>query len=44
MIKVMVADDEIRICELIINLINWEGLGMEIVGVADNRNRCFAHD
>lgn len=36
MIKVMVADDEIRICKLIINLINWEELGMEIVGVADN--------
>jgi len=36
MLKVIVADDEIRICKLIINLINWEELGMEIVGVADN--------
>lgn len=36
MLKVIVADDEIRICKLIMNLINWEELGMAIVGVADN--------
>lgn len=36
MLKVIVADDEIRICKLIINLINWEELGMEIVGVASD--------
>ena len=36
MLKVIVADDEIRICKLIINLINWAEHGMEIVGVADN--------
>jgi two-component system response regulator YesN len=36
MIRVIIADDEIRICKLIINLINWDELGMEIVGAADN--------
>ncbi len=36
MIRVIIADDETRICKLIINLINWDELGMQIVGVADN--------
>lgn len=36
MLKVVIADDEIRICKLIQALINWEALSMEIVGVANN--------
>ena len=36
MIRVIIADDETRICKLIEHLINWEELGMEIVGIADN--------
>ncbi len=36
MVKVVIADDEHRICQLIINLINWDQLGMQVVGVASN--------
>lgn len=36
MIKVIIADDEEKVCQLIIGLINWKLLDMEIVGVAHN--------
>ncbi|WP_410512857.1 response regulator [Paenibacillus sp. BR2-3] len=36
MIKVIIADDEEKVCQLIVGLINWELLNMEIVGVAHN--------
>lgn len=36
MIKVVIADDEEKICQLIKFLIDWKKLGMEIVGVAYN--------
>ncbi|WP_296969579.1 response regulator [Tepidanaerobacter sp. EBM-38] len=36
MIKVVIADDEVRVCKLICNLIDWKALDMEIVGVAHN--------
>lgn len=36
MIKVMIADDEERICQLIEALIDWESLHMEVVGIAHN--------
>ena len=34
MLKVMIADDEERICKLIIALVDWEKMGMEVIGVA----------
>ena len=34
MIKVLIADDELRICELIFRLIDWESLGMSVIAVA----------
>jgi two-component system response regulator YesN len=34
--KVLIADDEVNICKLIKNLINWEELGLELVGFAEN--------
>ncbi|MCD8096917.1 MAG: response regulator, partial [Lachnospiraceae bacterium] len=34
MIKVLIADDEFRICELIRHLVRWEDYDMEVVGVA----------
>lgn len=34
MIKVLIADDELRICELIFRLIDWEALGMSVIAVA----------
>ena len=36
MIKVIVADDEEKVAQLICNLVDWGALGMEIVGVAHN--------
>ena len=35
-LKVMIADDEERICQLIEALIDCDALGMEIVGVSHN--------
>ncbi len=35
-LKVVIADDEVRICQLIQALINWEDMGMEIAGTANN--------
>ncbi len=36
MIRVIIADDEENVCQLIRGLIDWESLDMEIVGVAHN--------
>ena len=36
MIKAIIADDETRICQLIIALGEWERLGVEVAGVAQN--------
>ncbi|MGG0717977.1 response regulator [Robertmurraya massiliosenegalensis] len=36
MIKVVIADDEEKVCQLIMNLVNWEPLDMQVVGVAHN--------
>lgn len=36
MIRVVVADDENKVCQLICQLIDWEGLGMSLVGTASN--------
>ena len=32
--RVLIADDEKKVCELITHLINWDALGMEIIGYA----------
>ena len=34
MVKLLICDDEVKICRLIKNLINWEELGAEVVGMA----------
>ena len=36
MIKVLIVDDEFRVSQLICNLIDWESLDMQIIGVAHN--------
>lgn len=36
MLKVVVADDEARVCDLILLLADWGSLGMEVVGTAAN--------
>lgn len=36
MLKVVVADDELHVCQLICNLVDWHSFDMDIVGVAHN--------
>lgn len=36
MLKVLVADDEEKICQLIVKLVDWAALGMEVAAVAGN--------
>ena len=36
MMKVVIADDEVRICQLILALVDWEALGLKVVGTAHN--------
>jgi len=36
MLKVIIADDEDRICQLIYKLVSWESLEMQVVGIAHN--------
>ena len=40
-LKVVIADDEERICQLIQALINWDSLEMEITGMAHNGIEAF---
>ena len=37
MLKVLIADDEEKICQLIIKLINWEEMGLK-TGDSDHRH------
>ena len=34
MYKVLIADDEIKVCKLICNLVDWKALGLEVIGMA----------
>lgn len=34
MIKVLIADDELKICELIFRLVDWDAIGMSVIAVA----------
>ena len=36
MIKVLIADDEEKVCQLICNLVDWASFDMQIVGTAAN--------
>lgn len=36
MLKVIIADDELRVCQLVQMLANWDALGMEVSGTAAN--------
>ena len=34
--KVLIADDEVKVCKLLVNLVDWASLGLEIVGIAND--------
>lgn len=36
MLKVLIADDEIKVSELIQCLIDWDKLGMEVIGTVND--------
>ena len=36
MIKTLIVDDEVWVCRLIENLVDWREMGFELVGTADN--------
>lgn len=36
MIRVVIADDEPKVCQLICSLVDWEALDMEVAGIAHN--------
>ena len=36
MYKVLIADDEIKVCRLIENVIDWEALGLTIIGIVND--------
>lgn len=36
MLKVLIADDEKKVCQLIVNLVDWEAFGFEIAGVVND--------
>ena len=36
MLKVLICDDEMSICRLIVRLIRWEELGLTLIGTAHN--------
>lgn len=34
MMRVLICDDEVNVCRLLISLINWDALDLELVGLA----------
>ena len=36
MVRILIADDEMRVCKLIRYLVDWNSLGIEIIGEASN--------
>lgn len=36
MLKVLIADDESKVCQLIEKLVDWDALDMEVGAVAEN--------
>jgi len=36
MLKVIIADDEERVSRLVLMIVDWDALGMEVIGTATN--------
>jgi len=36
LLKIIIADDEEKVCQLIYKLIDWQSLDMEVAGMAHN--------
>ena len=41
MLKVLITDDEQMICNLIANILDWEDMGFQIIGMANTGTDAF---
>ena len=41
MLKVLIADDEIKVCQLIFHLIDWAAIGLEVVGIVNDGKSAY---
>ena len=41
MLKVLIADDEIKVSQLVFHLIHWEELGMEVIGIVNDGVKAY---
>lgn len=41
MLKVIIADDEEKVCQLLTHLVNWNDMGMEIVAVINDGKKAY---
>ena len=39
--KVLIADDEIKVSQLVFHLIHWEELGMEVIGIVNDGVKAY---
>ncbi len=41
MLKVIIADDEIKVCQLIYHLVDWKAMDMEVVAILNDGKKAF---
>jgi two-component system response regulator YesN len=41
LMKVLIADDEIKVCQLITHLVDWQALGLEVTGVVNDGRAAY---
>lgn len=41
MLKVIIVDDEIKVCKLILHLIDWESMGLEVVAIVNDGEKAL---
>ncbi len=41
MLRALIAEDESKICQLIVKLVDWEALGINLIGTCDNGRTAF---
>lgn len=40
--KVLIVDDEVKVCKLLLNLVDWNSLGLEVAGVANDGRTAYS--
>ncbi len=41
MLKVLIADDEVKVCQLILHLVDWKAIGLEVVGIVNDGRAAY---